>query len=74
MEEVFKITIDSNKNDFRVIPLVLPLIEVYTFSPGSVFKRKKKNGVVHSNFLLLGNFVVVNLILFYFCRVCFLGN
>lgn len=42
MEEVFKITIDSNKNDFRVIPLVLPLIEVYTFSPGSVFKRGKK--------------------------------
>lgn len=42
MEEAFKITIDSNKNYFRVIPLVLPLIEVYTFSPGSVFKRKKK--------------------------------
>ena len=43
MEEAFKITTDSNKNDFRVIPLVLLLIEVYTFSPGSVyFKRKKK--------------------------------
>lgn len=59
MEEAFKITTDSNKSNFRVIPLVLLLIRVYAFSPGSVYFERKKIGVVHAYFPQFGNFVVV---------------